>query len=94
MIEIDGVGNVGALGDGARSIPSPARVLPLREIVAFPDTVLPLAIGQPRSVELTNDALAHDRMIVMVASKRPELDEPSPDDQVRQVPVRTRTDIE
>jgi ATP-dependent Lon protease len=80
VIEIDGVGPVGAQGDGARAIPSPARVLPLREIVAFPDTVLPLAIGQPRSIELVNDALGHDRMIVMVASRRPELDEPSAED--------------
>ena len=34
----------------AGTIPSPARILPLREAVAFPDTVLPLAGGQPRTV--------------------------------------------
>ena len=73
----------GGDGDGeARrpgTIPSPARVLPLREAVAFPDTVLPLAVGQPRSVELVNDALANDRMVVLVASRDPELEEPPPD---------------
>ncbi len=73
-------GNGGPALDPAppRAVPSTARVLPLRETVAFPDTVLPLAIGQPRSVELVNDALTHDRMIVMVASRDPELETPGP----------------
>jgi ATP-dependent Lon protease len=66
-------------GGGGGGLPSPARILPLRDAVAFPDTVLPLAVGQPRTVELVNDALANDRMVVMVASKDPELEEPSPD---------------
>ena len=63
-----------------RVTPSPARVLPLRETVGFPGTAMPLAVGQPRSIELVNDALTNDRLIVMVASRRPELDEPAPDD--------------
>jgi ATP-dependent Lon protease len=74
---------VPAPGDGARataSPPSPARVLPLRDSVGFPETMMPLAIGQPRSIELVNDALTHDRLIVMVASRKPELEEPGPDD--------------
>jgi ATP-dependent Lon protease len=70
-------------GDGsevpAGTIPSPARILPLRDAVAFPETVLPLAVGQPRTVELVNDALANDRMVVLVASTDPELEEPPPD---------------
>ena len=55
------------------------RVLPLRGTVAFPDTVVPLAVGQPRSIELVNDALTHDRTIVMIAARDPELTEPPPD---------------
>ena len=35
----------------------------------FPDTVLPLAVGQPRSVALVNDTLGSNRLIVMVASR-------------------------
>jgi ATP-dependent Lon protease len=64
----------------ATEIPGVARVLPLREAVAFPDTVVPLAVGQARSVELVNDALAGDRIVALVASRRPDLDEPAPDD--------------
>ncbi|CAA9508421.1 MAG: ATP-dependent protease La Type I [uncultured Solirubrobacteraceae bacterium] len=55
------------------------RVLPLRGTVAFPDTVVPLAIGQPRSIELVNDALTSDRTIVMLAAKDAEMEEPPPD---------------
>ena len=32
-------------------------VLPLRDMVAFPNTVTPLAVGQERSVQLVNDVL-------------------------------------
>jgi ATP-dependent Lon protease len=62
------------------------RVLPLRGSVAFPGTVLPLAIGQPRSIELVNDALTHDRTVVLLASKDPEVEEP-PRDLLHQVGV-------
>jgi ATP-dependent Lon protease len=64
----------------ASEIPGTARVLPLREAVAFPDTVVPLAVGQARSIELVNDALGGDRIVALVASRRPELDEPAPED--------------
>jgi ATP-dependent Lon protease len=70
-------------GDGTAShvvIPSTLPVLPLRETVPFPDTLTPLAVGMERSMRLVNDALSGHRMLVMVASKRPELDTPGPDD--------------
>ena len=55
-------------------------MLPLRETVPFPDTLTPLAIGQERSVALVNDVLAGNRMLVMVASRQPDIDEPGPDE--------------
>ena len=64
---------------GARQeLPGALPVLPLRETVPFPDTLTPLAIGQERSVQLVNDVLAGNRMLVMVASRKPELEEPGP----------------
>src|SRR4051812_8335303 len=62
------------------TLPDALPVLPLRETVAFPDTLTPLAVGQPRSIELVNDALAGNRMLVMVASRNPELETPGPAD--------------
>ena len=64
----------------AQPLPEALPVLPLRDTVTFPDTVMPLAVGQERSVQLVNDVLGGDRMLVMVASRDAELDEPGPDD--------------
>jgi ATP-dependent Lon protease len=62
------------------ALPETLPVLPLRETVPFPETLTPLAIGQERSLQLVNDVLAGDRMLVMVASRDPEKDDPAPDD--------------
>jgi ATP-dependent Lon protease len=81
MIEIAGGGegrNVPV--GGQRGLPATLPVLPLRETVPLPDTLTPLAIGQERSIELVNDVLAGNRMLVMVASKNPELEQPGPDE--------------
>jgi len=64
----------------AQPLPDALPVLPLRDTVTFPDTVMPLAVGQERSVKLVNDVLGSDRMLVMVASRDPENDEPGPED--------------
>jgi ATP-dependent Lon protease len=58
--------------------PAELPVLPLRDSVTYPDTLTPLAIGQERSVQLVNDALVGSRMLVMVASREPEVDAPGP----------------
>jgi ATP-dependent Lon protease len=64
-------------------VPDVLPVLPLKEMVAFPNTMMPLAVGQERSVQLVNDALSRDRMIVMVASRDSEVEQPGPDDVFR-----------
>jgi ATP-dependent Lon protease len=60
-------------------LPQALPVLPLKETVTFPDTLTPLAVGQERSIKLVDDVLAGNRMLVMVASREPELDQPGPD---------------
>src|SRR4051794_7181868 len=66
-----------------RALPEGLPVLPLKESVAYPNTLTPLAIGQERSIKLVNDVLAGERLLVMVASKDPELETPGPDDLYR-----------
>jgi ATP-dependent Lon protease len=61
-------------------LPATLPVLPLKDAVAYPDTLTPLAIGQERSVRLIDDVLGGGRTLVLVASRNPELDEPGPDD--------------
>src|SRR5947209_19055088 len=41
--------------------------------------LIPLNVGQHRSIELINDALRGDRQVAMVASRNPELENPDPD---------------
>jgi ATP-dependent Lon protease len=62
-------------------IPSELPILPLRGVVVYPQTAVPLTIGQPRSINLVDDVVGEDvRMIGVVASKKPELEVPGPDD--------------
>jgi ATP-dependent Lon protease len=60
-------------------IPDELAVLPLRNVVLYPMAAMPLTVGQPRSVRLVNDALVEQRVIALVASKDPEVDEPGPE---------------
>jgi ATP-dependent Lon protease len=64
----------------SQPLPEALPILPLRDTVTFPDTLTPLAVGQPRSVQLVDDVLGTNRMLVMVTSRDPENDEPGPDD--------------
>jgi ATP-dependent Lon protease len=77
-IQIPSIGPDG--GPTTATPPSALPVLPLKDSVTFPDTLTPLAVGQERSVRLVNDVLGGNRMLVMVASRDSELDEPGPDD--------------
>jgi ATP-dependent Lon protease len=61
-------------------LPEALPVLPLRDTVTFPETLAPLAVDQERSVHLIDDVLGTNRMLVMVASKDPEKEEPGPED--------------
>ncbi len=54
-------------------------VLPLRDTVVFPDTMIPLTIGQERSIKLIDDVLAGDRLLAMVTSRDAEIETPGPD---------------
>jgi ATP-dependent Lon protease len=55
-------------------------VLALREFVVFPYMVLPLFVSRDRSIAAVEDALAGDRMILLVAQRDPEDHDPDPDD--------------
>jgi ATP-dependent Lon protease len=63
----------------AQPLPAALPVLPLREMVPYPDTLTPLAIGQERSIRLVNEVLSGERMLALVAARDPEVEEPGPD---------------
>ncbi|MBC7256877.1 MAG: LON peptidase substrate-binding domain-containing protein, partial [Chloroflexi bacterium] len=58
-------------------------VLPLRNTVVFPQTVVPIIVQRPRSVRLVDDAVVSDRLVALVALRNPEVEDPMPDDLYR-----------
>ena len=55
-----------------QSEPRVLPVLPLRNTVVFPMTVVPLAAGQPRSLRLIDDVASGDRLVGLVLQKDPK----------------------
>ncbi|WP_081419877.1 endopeptidase La [Leptolinea tardivitalis] len=66
--------------DGVLSIPETLPILPLRGLVVYPQTAVPLTIGQPRSIRLVDDVVSGNRIIGLVTAKNPELENPGPED--------------
>lgn len=66
--------------DPPLDVPEKLPILPLRGLVVYPHTTIPLTVGQPRSVKLVDEAVAGDRMIGLVASRDPDLETPGPDE--------------
>jgi ATP-dependent Lon protease len=64
-------------------LPEALPVMPLRDSVAFPETLVPLAVEQERSVKLVNDVLTGARMLVMVAAREGAGEEPTADELYR-----------
>jgi ATP-dependent Lon protease len=81
MIDISG--GVDSAADVAigqqRTLPDRFAVLPLRDAVTFPELMVPLNIGQERSVALINDVLRGDRSLVLVAGRSAEVETPAPE---------------
>lgn len=62
-------------------IPTVLPIMPLRGLVVYPQTAVPLTIGQPRSIRLVDDVVAsEERLIGLIASRNPELETPEPQD--------------
>ena len=55
-------------------------ILPLRGVVVYPNTAVPLTVGQPRSIRLVDDVVGADKVVGLVAALNPELETPGPAD--------------
>ena len=62
----------------AFDVPDTLPILPLRGLVVYPHTTIPLTVGQPRSIKLVDEAVAGERVIGLVASHDPEQEMPAP----------------
>src|SRR5512133_1514792 len=67
----------------ASKYPEVLPILPLRGVVVYPQTAVPLTVGQPRSIKLVDEVVGGDKLVGLVAATNPELESPGPNDLYR-----------
>ena len=55
-------------------------ILPLKNGVVYPNAIMPITIGQERSIKLIDDVLVKDKIAGIVSVKNPEIEIPNPED--------------
>ncbi|MDA7750885.1 endopeptidase La [Candidatus Pelagibacter sp.] len=55
-------------------------LLPLRDIVVFPNMVIPLFVGRDKSIAALNEVMKKDKKIILVTQKNSEIDDPKKTD--------------
>ena len=63
-------------GEPGRLIP----LLPLRDIIVFPNMVVPLFVGRARSISALKEAMATGKEIVLCAQRKAKTNDPTPED--------------
>ncbi|MEW6556664.1 MAG: endopeptidase La [Elusimicrobiota bacterium] len=61
-------------------IPRTLPLLPVRDVVVFPYMVLPLVVGREKSQKALSEAMAGNRLILLVTQKRMQTEDPQPAD--------------
>ncbi len=61
-------------------IPDELPMMAVRDVVVFNYMIIPLFVGRPASIEAVNDALANDKLLMLVTQKDATKDEPEIDD--------------
>ena len=57
-------------------LPHVIPVLPIRNIVVFPGTVMPLNVGRPKSKALLDEVMPGEKIVGVVTQKNPEVEDP------------------
>ena len=55
-------------------------LLPLRDIVGFPNMVIPLFVGRDKSINALNEVMKKEKKIILVTQKNSEVDDPTKND--------------
>ena len=55
-------------------------LLPLRDIVVFPNMVIPLFVGRDKSITALNEVMKKEKKIILVTQKNSEVDDPKKND--------------
>jgi len=63
-----------------QKFPDIIPILPLRGVVVYPNTAVPLTVGQARSIRLVDDVVGGDKLVGLVAALDPEKETPGPNE--------------
>ena len=67
-------------GPNQPALPGVLPILPIRGVVVFPGTVVPLTLGRPAALKLVDDNLPQSKLIGLVTQRNEEHETPAPDD--------------
>ena len=62
------------------NIPKSLPILPIRNIVVFPGTVMPLNVGRQKSKNLLDEVMPGDKLIGVITQKNAEIEDPQQTD--------------
>ena len=61
-------------------------VLPLRDVVVYPNMVVPLFVGRDKSIKSLEDAMNdNNKTILLVTQKSPDIDDPNESELYRHI---------
>src|SRR5262245_36957362 len=68
-------------GNGQQlKVPNLLPMLPIRNIVVFPGTVMPLNVGRPKSKALLDEVMPGEKLVGVLTQKNAENEDPAPED--------------
>src|SRR5213596_1077119 len=82
IIERTPTGTVIKTGNNGQKLTIPAvlPILPIRNIVVFPGTVMPLNVGRQKSKNLLDEVMPGEKVIGVVTQKNSEVEDPQIED--------------
>ena len=61
-------------------LPALLPILPLRNAILFPNTVIPVTVGRPKSIQLIDDVFRAGRLLGAVTQREAKVEDPGPED--------------
>ncbi len=62
------------------TIPNVLPILPIRNIVVFPGTVMPLNVGRQKSKNLLDEVMPGEKLVGVITQKNPDVEDPQMED--------------
>jgi len=66
--------------DQRTRVPDVLPLIPLRDLIIFPNLVVPLFVGRERSISALEQSMRTDHLVALVTQRAAEIQDPSPDE--------------